>query len=184
MRSVLIYTGTARKPFRINECIPGTSDALPWKALPEAWRIGPAKLNSTFHFLSDCARSGEHGEPVGPALADPDISDGWHSSAHISVMARVHKRHIRSRMYGRSRDPSKCNPILLIGGSPCTNIELQPILSVSEQAKTLRKRGAFIKMTPIASQRPERNPASISRRCLSCCQEELPLRTRSHRVDE
>ena len=31
---------------------------------------------STFHFLSDCARSGKHGEPVGPALADPDISDG------------------------------------------------------------------------------------------------------------
>ncbi|CAB3808864.1 hypothetical protein LMG28614_06895 [Paraburkholderia ultramafica] len=50
-----------------------------------------------FHFFRDCARSGKHGEPVGPALADPDISDGCSTkpqgrrgaSAQISMMARA-----------------------------------------------------------------------------------------------
>ncbi|MGF6905176.1 hypothetical protein P3T22_006467 [Paraburkholderia sp. GAS348] len=39
-------------------------------------RITVDKYRVLFYFFRDCARSGKHGEPVGPALAEPDISDG------------------------------------------------------------------------------------------------------------
>ncbi|MPV66801.1 hypothetical protein GD429_13260 [Burkholderia sp. BE17] len=53
------------------------------------------------------------------------------------MMARADGRHIRSRMYGRSQDLRKCTPILLIGGSPCTDIKLQPYLGDARTTKSL-----------------------------------------------